>query len=43
MRQVWQSLVKNHTFDVVPETKGNDVNKPMADMEAEEPIGCNWI
>jgi len=39
----WQALVANHTFDIVPETIGNTVHKPMADIVVEEPIECKWI
>jgi len=42
MRQEWQALVENHTFDIVP--KGNNTTyKPMADTAVEELIGCKWI
>ena len=41
MRQEWQALVENHTFDIV--AKGNTTHKPMADIAVEEPIGCKWI
>jgi len=41
MRQEWQSLVENHTFDIV--AKGNTVHTPMTDRTVEEPIGCKWI
>jgi len=42
MRQEWQSLVENHTFDIVP--KDNDTtHKSIADTAVEEPIGCKWI
>jgi hypothetical protein len=41
MRQEWQALVDNHTFDIV--VKGNTVQKSMVDIAVEEPIGCKWI
>jgi hypothetical protein len=41
MRQEWQALVDNHTFDIV--VKGNTVHKSMVDIAVEEPIGCKWI
>jgi len=41
MRQEWQALVENHTFDVV--AKGNAVHTSMTDRTVEEPIGCKWI
>jgi len=41
MRQEWQALVENHTFDIVE--KGNAVQTPMTDRTVEEPIGCKWI
>jgi hypothetical protein len=41
MRQEWQALVENQTFDIVQGTKGNTVHEPMADIE--EPIGCKWV
>jgi len=41
MRQEWQALVENHTFDIV--AKGNSVHTPMTDRTVEEPIGCKWI
>jgi len=41
MRQEWQALVENHTFDIVK--KGNVVQTPITDRTEEEPIGCKWI
>ena len=41
LRQEWQALVENHTFDIV--AKGNTVHTPMTDRTVEEPIGCKWI
>jgi len=41
MRQEWQALVENHTFDIVK--KGNVVQRPITDRTEEEPIGCKWI
>jgi len=42
MRQEWQALVENHTFDIV--SKGNNtMYKPIANTAVEEPIGCKWI
>ena len=41
MRQEWQALVENHTFDIV--AKGNAAHTPMTDRTVEEPIGCKWI
>ena len=41
MRQKWQALVENHTFDIVE--RGTTVHTPMTDRTVEEPIGCNWI
>jgi len=41
MRQEWQALVENHTFDIVK--KGNIVQTPITDRTEEEPIGCKWI
>jgi len=41
MRQEWQALVENHTFDIV--VKGNTVHTPTTDRTVEEPIGCKWI
>jgi len=41
MRQEWQALVDNHTFDIV--AKGNTVHTPMTDRTVEEPIGCKWV
>jgi len=41
MRQEWQALVENHTFDIV--AKGSTAQKPIADIPVEEPIGCKWI
>ena len=41
MRQEWQALVENHTFDIV--AKGNTVHTPMTDRTVEEPIACKWI
>jgi hypothetical protein len=44
MRQEWQALVENHTFDIVQGTKsGNTVDESMADTAIEEPIGCKWV
>ena len=46
MRQEWQALIENHTFDVVRRNgKGNapsaiSTNKVKS---MEEPIGCKWI
>jgi len=41
MRQEWQALVENHTFDIV--AKGSTAQTPIADIPVEEPIGCKWI
>ena len=41
MRQEWQALVENNTFDVM--AKGNAVHTSMTDRTVEEPIGCKWI
>jgi len=41
MRQEWQALVDNHTFDIV--AKGNTVHTPTTDRTVEEPIGCKWV
>jgi len=41
MRQEWQALVENHTFDVV--AKGNAVHTSMTDRTVKEPIGCKSI
>ena len=42
MRQEWQALVENHTFDIV--SKGNNtMHKAMANTAVEELIGCKWI
>jgi len=41
MRQEWQVLVDNHTFDIV--AKGNTVHTPTTDRTVEEPIGCKWV
>jgi len=41
MRQEWQALVENHTFDIME--KGTTVHTPMTDRTVEEPIGCKWI
>jgi hypothetical protein len=41
MRQEWQALVDNHTFDIV--AKGSTAQTPIADIPVEEPIGCKWI
>jgi len=41
IRQEWQALVENHTFDIV--AKGNTVHTPTTDRTVEEPIGCKWI
>jgi len=41
MRQEWQTLVENHTFDIME--KGTTVHTPMTDRTVEEPIGCKWI
>jgi len=41
MRQEWQALVENHTFDIME--KGTTIHTPMTDRTVEEPIGCKWI
>jgi len=41
MRQEWQALVDNHTFDIM--VKGNTVPTPTTDRTVEEPIGCKWV
>jgi len=41
MRQEWQALVENYTFDIV--AKGSTAQTPIADIPVEEPIGCKWI
>jgi len=41
MRQEWQALVENHTFDIMG--KGTTIHTPMTDRTIEEPIGCKWI
>jgi len=41
MRQEWQALVENYTFDIV--AKGGTAQNPIADIPVEEPIGCKWI
>jgi len=41
MRQEWQALVDNHTFDIV--AKGNTVHTTTTDRTEEEPIGCKWV
>jgi len=41
MRQEWQALVENHTFDIME--KGTTVHTPITDRTVEEPIGCKWI
>jgi len=41
MHQKWQSLVENHTFDIV--TKGNTIHMPMTERTVDEPFGCKWI
>ena len=41
MRQEWQALVDNHTFDIV--AKGHTVHTPRTDRTVEEPIGCKWV
>ena len=42
MRQEWQVLVDNHTFDIV--AKGNTVHMPTTDSRTvEEPISCKWV
>jgi hypothetical protein len=41
MRQEWQALVDNHTFDIM--AKGNTVLTPTTDRTVEEPIGCKWV
>jgi hypothetical protein len=43
MRQEWQALVENHTFDVVKEIRGNTIEKSRIDVAAGEPIGCKWV
>ena len=42
MRQEWQVLIDNHTFDIVPQGKENTHRLAIADI-VEEPIGCKWI
>ena len=41
MRQEWQALVENHTFDIV--AKGSTAQMPIANIPVEEPIRCKWI
>jgi len=40
MRQEWQALIENHTFDIVPLQKKATYG---AITDMEEPIGCKWI
>jgi len=41
MRQEWQALVENHTFDIA--AKSSTAQTPIADIPVEETIGCKWI
>jgi hypothetical protein len=44
MRQEWQALIENHTFDVVKEISGsNTIEKSGINTAAGEPIGCKWV
>jgi hypothetical protein len=43
MRQEWQALIENHTFDVVPQTGKDIISNDFANKSTEEPIGCKWI
>jgi len=43
MRQEWQALVENRTFNVVQGTKGNTAQESTIDIPMEEPIGCKWV
>jgi len=43
MRQEWNALVEDHTFDVVQGTKGNAAHESTIDIPMEELIGCKWV
>jgi len=41
IRQEWQALVENHTFNIV--AQGSTAQMQIANVPVEEPIGCKWI